>query len=133
MDKPGSNTTRESQEFWVQSFEDEPVPTWWIYCTDGRVIVVNFQRKWLLNRRYIYTPPWDIGKIRFRNAAGQDGTVLELMTLLEAIPDPDVPPDPPPPPEPEPLPFQIGETVVLKTIPFVVTGVTETVLNLKKK
>lgn len=107
-DQPGSGTVRESQQFWVMPFEQEPTPTWWVYCTDGRVIVVAHEINWLREQHYTYANPWDYAKTRFRNASGQDGTVAELESMLSSIPSPGPAPDPePPPPDPEPDPDPI--------------------------
>jgi hypothetical protein len=103
-DKPGSQTVRESEAVWVMSFEQEPTPTWWIYCTDGRVIVVSHEMTWLREKHYAYVNPWDYAKIRFRNASGQDGTVAELESMISSIPSPGPAPDPEPTPDPEPEP-----------------------------
>jgi hypothetical protein len=103
-DTPGSETTRQSAHFWVMPFEQEPTPTWWVYCTDGRVIVVAHELTWLREKHYAYVHPWDYAKIRFRNASGKDGTVSELESMIASIPSPGPPPDPTPDPDPEPEP-----------------------------
>jgi len=120
-----------NSDVWVMA--GQPTPRWTAYtlADNGRYRMVLEEMKWLQQNPLDAAPSDKWLVMNFQNFRQEfEGTIGDLVELLQNRNPID--PTPPPDPAPDPLPFTVGEIVTLREIEFEVMEVGQDDLILRR-